>query len=77
MNQNLTFEQIMEQRKEFQDILYRDYFKRSIKFVPNKQFAECNAVRMDELFKMDINGNYEREEVSAMWHGWKLARGIK
>lgn len=72
----LTPERISESRKEFQDKLYQEHFLRSIKFKPNKQFAECNVVPLDEFFKLDDNGFYEREEVDAMWFGWKLAKGL-
>lgn len=68
---------IYESRKEFEDLLYADYFVRSIKFKPNKQFAECNVVAKNEFFALDDDGHYKREDVSAMWYGWSLAKGIK
>lgn len=66
-----------DQRKEFEDKLYADYFTRGIKYSPVKAFAVIrNGRPKHELFARSRDGQYIENEISAMWHGWKLARGL-
>lgn len=57
----LTFE-----RQQFEDKVYLDHFCRCLHDSLSK--AELCA-------RNDIN-DYKRKEISAMWHGWKLAKGL-
>ncbi|MFA5355273.1 MAG: hypothetical protein WC302_00845 [Candidatus Paceibacterota bacterium] len=64
-------------RKRFEEIIFADYFIRGINFNGGGQFAEVkHKLHKDELCERE-GESYKREEVSAMWHGWKLAMKVK
>lgn len=65
-----------DQREGFENKVYYEHFVRSIKFVEGQQFANCSAKPKEELFARGEDGDYADEHISAMWFGWKLARGM-
>ncbi|WEM34377.1 hypothetical protein [Xanthomonas phage X1] len=56
-------------RAKFEEAVFRQYF---IKHVGSDLRMKPGIVNKAEFCKRDENGNYVREEVSAMWFGWKL-----
>lgn len=67
-------------RKLFEERTFSDYYIRSIKRNPETtprisgalDFVPGETENKDEFLKKDENGNYVRQDVSAMWHGWCL-----
>jgi len=57
----------------FEDKVFSKFFISSVKFVPNKQFAECTNIRKAELMKKNEKGEYVDEAISAMWFGYSIA----
>lgn len=56
-------------REKFEEAVFRQYF---IKNVGSDLRIKPGILFKDEFCKRDENGNYTREEVSAMWFGWQL-----
>lgn len=59
-------------RDAFEDEVFRVFFIKSIKKDPKKQFMDCTNVSKAELCERDEDGDYKREDVSAMWFGWTM-----
>ncbi len=68
-----------QQREEFEQAVFRERFIRSIKFHPNKQFADCDCPPKDVIMarSKDRPDQYADDAIEAIWLGWRLARGIE
>lgn len=81
MNKSAETQRVEETRALFEERMFNAYFINSI--VPNPDpnvmgavsFVPGDDMTKDELCKRSENDpeTYEREEVSAMWFGWKAA----
>lgn len=79
-NKEFEVEKHEKTRKLFEEKVFMDYYVRSIVRNPDQKPRICGALdfvpgkieNMDEFLKKDDNGNYIRQDVSAMWHGWCL-----
>lgn len=71
-----------EARAEFEDSIYKLFFIKSVRKrqdspwlastnVPKAEFCKRHATRTDTTGEFD----YDDETLSAIWAGWKLARG--
>lgn len=67
-------------REKFEEYVFRDYYVKSIQRNPNVpqpaisgalNFVATATLNKSELCERD-GDNYIRQDVSAMWHGWKL-----
>lgn len=54
------------ERKMFESEVYKDHFLHCLH----------DSLSLEELCEHSTDSDYERKEISAMWHGWKLAKGI-
>jgi hypothetical protein len=65
----------MNSQELFEDRVFCDYFVKGISIGAGKQFADTNNnLFANQLCERTPDGrDYVREEISAMWNGWKLA----
>ena len=65
-------------REKFEELVYRDYYIRTIVRSPQAGQSMCGALDFIPTAEhknvvLERDGElYKRPEISAMWHGWKL-----
>lgn len=61
----------MLSREHFEDQVLRNYFSTSFLEPNNKEFTTLKGY--PDLFKLQPDGQYIRDEIQAMWHGYRIA----
>lgn len=60
------------ERARFEEVVFVEFFARSVSFTSGQQWASVTEVTKAELCARKLDGHYAREEVLAMWFGWTL-----